>query len=269
MGREFPPEIRKAHAPTERDPRYAACRVRMVRGPQPLNDGARSVSLKSLLGGVMDGELGHPDLLRRVVDGIAKLKRHADRGVEVLPPEVEVHITVGEGSVQVIERFVHDPVLRPRGGGRAAQQARARARGPDAGAPLLRRGGQEDAGRGQGEPAQAYQLQDRGRRPRRQRRAHAGRQARVPRRARPLARRRSAGRERRDRVGEREGGQPPRGAPAPRRAAASSSRRSTRARPWSSPVRTASGCVPPWPPPAACPCSPATSSSSRTARRPC
>src|SRR5205814_6877881 len=53
--------------------------------------------------------LGHPDLLRKVVDGIAKLKRHADRGVEVLPPEVEVHVTVGEGSVQVIERFVNDP----------------------------------------------------------------------------------------------------------------------------------------------------------------
>jgi len=69
------------------------------------------VSLKSLLGGVMDGELGHPDLLRRVVDGIAKLRRHADRGVEVLPPEVEVHITVGEGSVQVIERFVNDPAF--------------------------------------------------------------------------------------------------------------------------------------------------------------
>ena len=67
------------------------------------------MSLKSLLGGVIDGELGHPDLLRRVVDGIAKLRRHADRGVEVLPPEVEVHITVGEGSVQVIERFVNDP----------------------------------------------------------------------------------------------------------------------------------------------------------------
>jgi len=59
----------------------------------------------------MDGELGHPDLLRRVVDGIAKLRRHADRGVEVLPPEVEVHITVGEGSVQVIERFVNDPAF--------------------------------------------------------------------------------------------------------------------------------------------------------------
>jgi hypothetical protein len=67
------------------------------------------VGLKSLLGGVMDGELGHPDLLRKVVDGIAKLKRHADRGVEVLPPEVEVYVTVGEGSVQVIERFVNDP----------------------------------------------------------------------------------------------------------------------------------------------------------------
>ena len=69
------------------------------------------MSLKSILGGVMDGELGHPDLLRRVVDGIAKLKRHADRGVEVLPQEVEVHITVGEGSVQVIERFVNDPAF--------------------------------------------------------------------------------------------------------------------------------------------------------------
>ena len=69
------------------------------------------MKLKSLLGGVMDGELGHPDLLRKVVDGISKLKRHADRGVEVLPPEVEVHITVGEGSVQVIERFVSDPAF--------------------------------------------------------------------------------------------------------------------------------------------------------------
>ena len=69
------------------------------------------MKLKSLLGGVADGELGHPDLLRKVVDGISKLKRHADRGVEVLPPEVEVHITVGEGSVQVIERFVNDPAF--------------------------------------------------------------------------------------------------------------------------------------------------------------
>ncbi len=69
------------------------------------------MKLKSLLGGVMDGELGHPDLLRKVVDGVSKLKRHADRGVEVLPPEVEVHITVGEGSVQVIERFVNDPAF--------------------------------------------------------------------------------------------------------------------------------------------------------------
>lgn len=69
------------------------------------------MSLKSLLGSVMDGELGHPDLRRRVVDGISKLRRHADRGVEVLPPEVEVHITVGEGSVQVIERFVADPAF--------------------------------------------------------------------------------------------------------------------------------------------------------------
>ncbi len=70
------------------------------------------MDLRSVLGGVLsEGELGHPDLLRKVVDGIAKLRHHADRGVEVLPPEVRVHITVAEGSVQVIERFVSDPAF--------------------------------------------------------------------------------------------------------------------------------------------------------------
>lgn len=68
------------------------------------------VSLKSLLGGGL-GELGQPDLLREVVDGILKLRRHGDRGFEMLPPEVEVRITVGEGSVQVIQRFVEDPAF--------------------------------------------------------------------------------------------------------------------------------------------------------------
>jgi hypothetical protein len=68
------------------------------------------VSLKSLLGGGL-GELGQPDLLREVVDGILKLRRHGDRGFEMLPPEVEVRITVGEGSLQVIQRFVDDPAF--------------------------------------------------------------------------------------------------------------------------------------------------------------
>ena len=66
------------------------------------------------LKGLIDGgnsELGLPDLTRKVVDGIVKLKRHADRGMEVLPREVEIHIIVGEGSVDVIRRFIEDPTF--------------------------------------------------------------------------------------------------------------------------------------------------------------
>jgi hypothetical protein len=72
------------------------------------------MNIKTMLTGVIDGgasELGSPDLVRRVVDGIADLRRHADRGIEVLPQEVEVHIGVAEGSVKVIERFVADPMF--------------------------------------------------------------------------------------------------------------------------------------------------------------
>ena len=54
------------------------------------------MSLKSLLGGVMDGELGHPDLLRRVVDGIAKLKRHAEM--------LKKYDTDGDGKLSDSER---------------------------------------------------------------------------------------------------------------------------------------------------------------------
>jgi len=71
------------------------------------------VDLKGFLG-VLDGgttELGAPDLLRKIVDGIAKLRHHADRGVSLLPPEVEVHIQVAEGSLHVIEKFVQDPTF--------------------------------------------------------------------------------------------------------------------------------------------------------------
>lgn len=67
------------------------------------------MGVKELIGGVRQVELGQPDLLRRVTDGIVALARHADRGLPVLPPEVEVRIRVGEGGVQVIERFVQDP----------------------------------------------------------------------------------------------------------------------------------------------------------------
>jgi hypothetical protein len=56
-------------------------------------------------------ELGAPDLTRKIVDGIARLRHHAGRGVAVLPPEVEVHVQVADGSVHVIEKFVQDPLF--------------------------------------------------------------------------------------------------------------------------------------------------------------
>ena len=69
------------------------------------------MGVKELLGGVMHEELGQPDLLRRVTQGIVALARHADRGLPVLPPEVEVRIRVGDGGTQTIERFVQDPAF--------------------------------------------------------------------------------------------------------------------------------------------------------------
>jgi hypothetical protein len=69
------------------------------------------MGVKELIGGVMHEELGQPDLLRRVTEGIVALARHADRGLPVLPPEVEVRVKVGDGGVQVIERFVQDPAF--------------------------------------------------------------------------------------------------------------------------------------------------------------
>src|SRR5438093_4355924 len=69
------------------------------------------MGVKELMGGVREGELGQPDLLRRVTEGITALPRHSGRGLPVLPPEVEVHIKVGGGSVQVIEQFVQDPAF--------------------------------------------------------------------------------------------------------------------------------------------------------------
>lgn len=53
--------------------------------------------------------LDRPDLRRRVVDGILRLKRRGTRGVEILPLSVRVEVTVGEGSVEVVRRFVDEP----------------------------------------------------------------------------------------------------------------------------------------------------------------
>lgn len=69
------------------------------------------MGVRELIGGVIHEELGQPDLLRRVTEGIVALARHADRGLPVLPPEVEVRIRVGGGGVQTIERFVQDPAF--------------------------------------------------------------------------------------------------------------------------------------------------------------
>ena len=69
------------------------------------------MGVKELIGGAIQGELGQPDLLRRVTAGIVALARHAERGLPVLPPEVEVRIRVGDGGTQTIERFVQDPAF--------------------------------------------------------------------------------------------------------------------------------------------------------------
>jgi hypothetical protein len=68
------------------------------------------MGLKTLLTGGAS-ELGQPDLLRKVVDGILKLKRHGGRVIEVLPAEVDVNITVADGGVQAIESFLEDPTF--------------------------------------------------------------------------------------------------------------------------------------------------------------
>jgi hypothetical protein len=70
------------------------------------------MGLKALfegLGQASADELSQPDLLRKVTDEFVRLARHDERGVPLLPREALVHIRVGAGSVQVIERFVEDP----------------------------------------------------------------------------------------------------------------------------------------------------------------
>lgn len=56
-------------------------------------------------------ELGWDDLIRRVVDEVAKLQRFGARGETVLPTDVTVRITVGEGSLAVVQGFVDRPEL--------------------------------------------------------------------------------------------------------------------------------------------------------------
>ncbi len=66
--------------------------------------------LSDLLRGGAD-ELGWDDLIRRVVDALARLKRYGARGEVAFPADVVVRITVGEGSVATITEFVDRPDL--------------------------------------------------------------------------------------------------------------------------------------------------------------
>ncbi len=55
--------------------------------------------------------LDRPDLRRRVVDEILRLRRRGQRGVEQLPLSVLVTVTVGEGSAEVVRQFVDEPAF--------------------------------------------------------------------------------------------------------------------------------------------------------------
>ncbi|HEY3358212.1 MAG TPA: FHA domain-containing protein [Polyangia bacterium] len=65
--------------------------------------------LRWLRGG--SDELGWDDLVRRVADEVARLGRYGARGQVSFPPEVNVRITVAEGSLEVIRGFVGRPEL--------------------------------------------------------------------------------------------------------------------------------------------------------------
>ena len=72
-------------------------------------------TLKSLVraadGDASADQLDRPNLRREVVGGLLALKRRGHRGVEALPPAATVTITVGAGSLEVVRRFVDDPLF--------------------------------------------------------------------------------------------------------------------------------------------------------------
>jgi hypothetical protein len=57
------------------------------------------------------GELGWDELVRRIVDAIAGLRRYGPRGETAFPPDVVVRITVTEGGVAIVQSFVDRPDL--------------------------------------------------------------------------------------------------------------------------------------------------------------
>jgi hypothetical protein len=66
--------------------------------------------LKGMLRGG-DDELGWDDLLRRIVDAVATLRRYGPKGEVAFPEAVVVRITVGEGGQSVVQGFVDRPDL--------------------------------------------------------------------------------------------------------------------------------------------------------------
>lgn len=66
--------------------------------------------LSDLLRGGGD-ELGWDDLIRRIVDALAGLRRYGARGETVFPSDAVVRITVPEGGAAVVQGFVDKPEL--------------------------------------------------------------------------------------------------------------------------------------------------------------
>lgn len=77
--------------------------------------------LSDLLRGGAD-ELGWDDLIRRVAEAIAGRRQYGARGEIVFPMEVSVRITVGRGSVEVVQGFVDRPELDREVGAALANQ---------------------------------------------------------------------------------------------------------------------------------------------------
>jgi hypothetical protein len=66
--------------------------------------------LKGMLRGGGD-ELGWDDLIRRVVEAVAAMRRYGPKGEVAFPDEVSVRITVAEGGAAVVQGFVDRPEL--------------------------------------------------------------------------------------------------------------------------------------------------------------
>ena len=53
--------------------------------------------------------LDRPNLRRTVVDNILQLRQRGRRGIDTLPAAVTITVTIADGSVGVVRRFVDDP----------------------------------------------------------------------------------------------------------------------------------------------------------------